>query len=117
MFRIECFCDDKKLAAVLRALAGLVVGSPGVTPVINAEVKAGKLKQSTGGKLIDLFAEHLRAEKPEVIDSDYARAFIKDLGMSPASYTYLLRKACDTKLVRKTGKGTQSKYTVLPVKG
>jgi hypothetical protein len=117
MFRIECFCEDKKLAGVLHALAGQVIGMPGVTPVVNVEVKAGKLKQVTNGKLIDLFAEHLRTDKPEIINADYMRQFLRAMGRSNKSYSHLLKKAQDTKLIRKTGKGTASRYTVLPAKG
>jgi hypothetical protein len=114
MFRIECFCDDKRLAQVLRVLTGLVIGSPAVAPVLNAEQeKGGRIKQASNGKLIDLFSAHLKKDNPETINARYVKSFLQEIGSSPLSYSHVLKQAIDSKLVRKTGKGTRSKYTVL----
>jgi len=49
MFRIACIVDDKNLPKVLHALSGLVLNMEPPQPVVNAEVKGGKVKQASSG--------------------------------------------------------------------
>ena len=117
MFRIEVYCDDKKLAYVLWALAGHVLGSPNVMPVVNAKKSGGKIKQATNGKLLDLFTDHVRKEPQGTsISARYVKDFLQGIGNSSASYGYVLKNAQAAKVIRKVGKGTHSKYAILPVK-
>ena len=126
MFRIECFCDDRKLPDVLRALAGLALGQPVIVPVINAEVIKGKKNKkpeqeqeqeqvvaTTRGRLADLFALHLAKDKPEAVDTNYARGFLKSIGRPPGNASYMLQETKKAGLLRKAGKGNQSRYTVV----
>lgn len=121
MFRIELFCDDKKLPAVLHALAGLALGDPKIMPVINAErapKSGGGVKQITNGKLIELFAVYLTKTRAVEITTKDAQAFLKNAGRSPGSASYLLRNAVDAHLIKRgTGKGSAANYMVVPHKG
>lgn len=120
MFRIELFCDDKKLSAVLHALAGLALRDPKIVPVINAEPapKGGGVKQITNGKLIDLFAMYLTKTKATEVTAADAQAFLKNAGRSPASSSYLLRHAVEAHILRRgSGKGANANYLVVPHKG
>ena len=116
MFRIECFCDDKKLSYVLWALAGHIHGSPSITPVVNTKKSGGKIKQATNGKLLDLFAEHIKDKTAETINARFVKDFLEKNGNTPTSHGYVLKQALAAKMIRKTGKGTLSKYVILKPK-
>jgi hypothetical protein len=120
MFRIEFFCDDKKLPLVLHAIAGLALGDPKIAPVINAEraPKGGGVKQITNGKLLDLFAVYLTKTKATEITPQDAQAFLKNAGRSPQSASYMLRNAVEHHMLKRgSGKGAQANYLVVPHKG
>jgi len=114
VFRIEFFCDDKKLHLALRALAGLAVGQPAVLPVVNVKkTKGGGLAQQTNGRLVEIFTEHLRKTKPATIKAADVQSFLADAGLSNKNYGYLLRQLQAARLIKKTGKGTASVYKVV----
>ncbi|MBO0716442.1 MAG: hypothetical protein J2P55_03775 [Rhizobiales bacterium] len=115
MFKIDFFVDDKKLAPALRALAGLALGDPKVTPVINAAPTAnGKgIKQITDGSLLELFAVFLRKTKLAEVTPKHARDFLTNAGRSPSSASYLLRNAVEARMLKPSaGKGTKTSYQV-----
>jgi hypothetical protein len=93
MFRIEFFCDDKKLAQALQALAGIAATQPTVVPVINVEKSKGELKQNTNGRIIEMFSAHLRKTKPATINSADVKAFLQRHGRPKSSVSYLLSQA------------------------
>jgi hypothetical protein len=112
IMRITAFCDDRKLGHVLRALAGLVIGTPEVVPVVNAQARNGALKQATNGSALDMFGAYLKKRKLSEVTRKVAAEFLKSVGRSPTSATYLLTQAKDAGLLRRRGKGSASKYTV-----
>ncbi len=109
MFRVTFFCDDRKLGECLHGLAGLAQGTPEVMPVVNAVAGkngSGPRAMTASGKLIDMFTDWLRKTKIKELKAQDAREFMKSIGMAPASYSYLLSKARDHGLIRKTGSGS-----------
>jgi hypothetical protein len=116
MFRIVCFCDDKKLAYVLWALTGHIHGSPEIIPVINAKKSGGKIKQATNGKLIDMFADHIKNRPEHMINARFVKDFLEKIGNSPKSSGYVLKQAAAAKIIRKLGKGAHSRYVILKPK-
>jgi carbon monoxide dehydrogenase subunit G len=114
MFRIEAFVDDKKLAEALRALAGLARGMPSVMPVSNVvERGKGKPKAKTDGSLVSMFESHLGTLKQSDIRPDDIRAFLKAHGKSAASMTYLATMAIKHKMLKRVGKSSNVRYTII----
>lgn len=113
MFRIEFFCDDKKVGDALRGLMGIAVGAPAVTPVINAEVQEGKIKAKTNGKLVNQFIAHIQQSKVNEIRPKEVGIWLKSIGMSSLSASYVLRLACDMRILRKTGGSISTVYHVV----
>jgi hypothetical protein len=111
--RVEFFCEDKKLGTALRALTGLIVGQPTVQPVVNAQVKTGKLKAKTSGDPVSMFAQYVKDNKHTQIHAEDMRVFAKSIGRPTTSYGYYLKKMQDAGLLKKTGKGTASGYKVV----
>jgi hypothetical protein len=108
MFRVTFFCDDRKLGECLHGLAGLVQGVPEVVPVVNAVPSKNGLAAKTDGKVIDLFTDWLHKTKVKELRAQDARDFLKSVGLSPLSYSYMLTQARERGLIRKTGGGTTS---------
>jgi hypothetical protein len=120
MFKIDFFVDDRKLASALRALAGIALGDPKVTPVINAAPTSNGngVKQLTNGNLLELFALYLKKTKAVEVSPKVARDFLTNAGRSPQSASYLLRNATDAHLLKRgPGKGAKTNYVVVPSKG
>lgn len=113
MFRIEIFCDDKKLATVLNALTGLILGNPTVQPVANAKVKNGKVKALTNGTAVEMLADYIRKNNLEVLNAKVIKGFLKGVGLSPGSSSYLIRQGIGAGFLRKHGKGTGMTYKVI----
>ena len=114
MFRVECFCDDKRLAAVMRALSGVVHDLKAV-PVANLEKSApknGKLVPKGDG-LLDLFAKYLAKIKAKVISPTEARKFMQSVGRAPESYSYLVKNAIAHGVLKRQGKGSGMRYKVV----
>lgn len=115
MFKIECFVEDKRVGDALRALAGIARGQPSVIPMINAEpTKDGSgVKAKVSGGLLNMFIEHLTKERIDTIKSGSVKDYLKSIGKSGGSATYLLQQAHKAGLVRKTGKGNATVYHVV----
>lgn len=113
MFRIEFFCDDRRVGDALRNLMGIAIGSPTAQPVINAEKTNGKIKAQSGGKLIEMFAHHIANIKDDTFTPKDAQAWLKKLGKSPLSASYILKGVLAQGLVKRTGKSSQSIYHVI----
>jgi hypothetical protein len=112
--RIEFFCDDRHVGSALRALAGIAVGQPKATPIVNAEAKNGRLTQATNGELLAMFSAYLKKHKLTDINAAGLRAFLTSIGRAPSSYGYLLAKARAARILKKMGGGTTtSSYRVL----
>lgn len=123
MFRVTFFCDDKRVGDCLRALAGLAQGTPEVVPVVNAVKGAnGELKPKIrDGNVHDLFVDWIKQHrKTEVVSTD-VKEFLREVGASPLSHSYVLTVARERGVVRKTGSksgaGTQGViWKVVPPK-
>ena len=62
MFRVEFFCDDKRLAHALTSLAGIAMNLK-VEPVVNAKKGRNGLKAETSGAMLEMFAQRLKDQK------------------------------------------------------
>jgi hypothetical protein len=112
MFRVEFFVDDKRLGAALLALVGIAHGQPGVTPVVNAKTNGHAVVAVSAGSSLERFAELLKPHKGETIIARDVAAMMKKLGMSLSSRSYVLKRAVEAKLLKKTGIGSGTKYQV-----
>lgn len=113
MFRVEAFVDDKRLAQLLHNMAGVITGEPKIQPVVNAKVENGKAVAASSGDLCDLFTAYAKKHKITTFGTAEGRAFCKSVGKSENSYGYVIRKLFECKLVKKTGKGAATRYTVV----
>ncbi len=111
--RVEFFCKDGKVGEVLRLLAGIALETPKVTPVVNAKRKGNHLEQVTHGSTVEMFRAWLGQNKVTEVNSNIGREYCKSVGKRPESYNYLFAAARDEGLLRKTGKGTHSKWKVV----
>lgn len=105
MFRVECIVDDRYLAKVLYALTGLVSGSPNVQPMVNAQVKNGKVTAVSSGNSLDMFAGYLKQQKLATITPKELKAVMPHLGLSEKSYSNVLNKAIKAGVLKRAGKG------------
>jgi hypothetical protein len=122
LFRIEIFCDDKKLSYILWALTGHVLGDPKIQPVVNAAKKNGKVRAKTSGKQMEMFAEFLKKLNPKtVVTSPMVREFCEKNGWKGDSCYYVVWQAKQRKLLKrianvgKTGTAA-SRYSIMPFK-
>lgn len=114
MFRVTFMCDDKRLGEVLRALTGLARGAPVAVPVTNEEVDSkGNIKAKSNGKLVHMFIEHLHKLKTESFTPKDAQVWLKSVGMSPLSSSYVLKAALAAGAVKRTGKSSKSVYHIV----
>jgi len=112
--KVTFFCDDRRVGLLLRAVAGLIVGTPEVVPVINAEAKNGAIKASGSGDMATMFAAYVRKARKTTVQPADAQEFLRNNGRSSASATYLLRQCRDNGFLRGPfGKGVKSSYKVV----
>ena len=116
MFRIEIFVDDRKLAHVLRSLAGHATSVSTPVPVVNASAKNGKIEARSGGRMIDLFAEHLKTVSGDLSAADI-KSFCVENGLSSKSYSNVLNNAVRAKLMKRVRVPGKKKYAYRPMKG
>lgn len=120
-FRLEAFVDDRNLAAVMRAMTGLVsdlkvvpvarehkVGSDSIVlPTVN---RGWFSRSSKAVGLLDLFAAYLKSnvEAGAEVSPYTARSFQRSINRSPAGYGYVLKIAVDEGLLQKSGTSPSS---------
>jgi len=110
--RVVCFCDDKRVGAVLRALAGLVHEKPTVEPVVNVNVKGGKLEPATNGRLLSMFVDWLRKKKIKKLTHTDLKTFVTSVGRVESAYVGLRKDAQALGVIKKTGSGKNAYYMV-----
>jgi hypothetical protein len=112
MFKVEFFVEDKRLPDSLHALTGLIRGLPSVVPVVNVdEGHPSGLKPKTNGALLEAFASHIaRLDRFRPQD---VRDFLKSVGKSPSSSSYLVQKARAARLIKMVGKSSAVTYIVI----
>jgi hypothetical protein len=116
MFRIECFCDDGKLAKVLWLLQGHVYNLTN-SPVINAKKTAnGAVKaRIPNGEIAELFGDYVRKRKLQEVRAGDVRSFVTEIGYADTSYSHILTKLqAAGALKRVAGAGSsQASYRVM----
>lgn len=114
MFRVSFFVDDKKLANALRGLAGIAMApGPVAEPVINAEAKGGKIVAVTNGSKLELLADYLTKHKIGTFTPKEAmESIVPGIGMAKSSTSYMLKRAVEARVVKRSGKGNKAIYTV-----
>lgn len=116
MFRIEFFCDDKKLAEALRGLSGIALGDPKIMPVVNGAVSNGHAVASVPGDISDLFRDYAKTHKMKEFKAGDIKKFCKHIGKSESSYGYYLKSLTGAGMFKKTGKGGKMIYTMVPAR-
>lgn len=110
LFKFEFLVKERHVTAMLKACAGIALEMKTPTPVVLPSTGA------LNGTLTGAFVEHLVKSKIRVADSHIARDFLKSVGKSPQSSSYLLRGATKAGLLKQQGKGSKTVYTVVGVK-
>src|SRR5215475_10377963 len=111
MFRIEIFCDDKKLSYVLWALAGHVLGEPKCQPVANAVAKNGRVQAETSGDMVEMFLKHLAERGSTTFNPVFMQDWCASLGLKPKSYSNILAKGITAKVWKRVPqKGLKGKF-------
>jgi len=113
MFRVEFFCDDKKLASALHALTGISHGQPTVQPVVNAIKQGNGLAAASGGKSMERFAIELKKRRGKTLSSAEIKSMMKSAGMNVDSASYFLKQAKNAGLVHASGSTSKTVYKVL----
>jgi hypothetical protein len=113
MFRVEFFCDDKKLADALRSLMGIAHGAPSVTPVVN-EVRTGNgLAAASNGTNSERFFHMLKKVKGREVKAGEIKSLMKEAGLNPTSINHFIKSGQKAGLVTKHGKHANTTYKVL----
>jgi hypothetical protein len=113
VFRVEIFVDDKRLAQLLHNMAGVIIGEPKIQPVANGAVQGGKPIAANSGEICDLFKAFVKKQKLTQIKAPNMREFCKANGLSIGSYSYVLKKLYECKMIKKHGTGSTTYYTVI----
>jgi hypothetical protein len=116
MFRIEAFCDDKNLPRVLHALTGLLLGTPKIQPVANAQASNGVIKAKVNGDLAALFEAHVKRHRLATVTPKQLKEFAVEHGYSEKSYSNILTRMIEAKHLRKK-QGTKGQNTLYVVTG
>lgn len=116
MFRIDnLFVEDKRLGDFLKLIAGLVKGVPTPVPADNIEYRDGKFSaKSNGANLVQVFAEHLIKSKIKTFTPRNVQDWLAKHGYSRQSSSYICQGLMKAGFIKRTGKGSQTVYTVQP---
>ncbi len=116
MFRIAVMVEDRKLADVLRSVAGqvhnlevvpVVINDPATPPTPKDVVKFAKLRDSRGKKSRrDLSPASLGFSAGQTFRANDLVPVIKSLGMSKKSTWYVTMRMLREKTIRRIGSGT-----------
>jgi hypothetical protein len=100
--------EDKNLAKVMHALAGLILNMEGPQPVSNAKLTKGKVTAvSDASTLFGKAADALRSSSSEMVTTKELKIMLIDHGGSETSLPYLLKKLQEIRVLKHTKvKGT-----------
>ena len=114
MFKIECYCDDKYLAAVMHALSGKVLNLK-TQSVPNATAKNGALAARTNGDVAQMLRKWIAQKKLTRVTATDIKQFQSDIGRSPAGYSNALTQGKKAGILKraKGTKGAKAGYDVL----
>ncbi len=114
MFIIEkLIIDDKKLAPVLTALAGLVVSMEPPRPMVNATMTSNKVVKQispNGGTISGRVGDQMALHKGQRVNSDQLKEMIKVAGGNPNSIGSMRNWLVDHKMIKSISRG---QYQVL----
>lgn len=115
MFKVACLVENKKLGDVLSSLFQIGVHDLTQMPVLNAAIEKGKVIQATDGTVEGLFVKYLLKHGGITsVDAAIVRDFLKELGRSASSVSYVIRKAQKAGILgAKVGRGNRSTYPVV----
>jgi len=116
MFKVECLCDDRYLADILRALASGKALNVNAVPVINAVAGSnGQVHAKTGGRTMELFQQWLHDKKLTRIAKRDVQQFQTDHHRAADAYGYVLKGALASGVLKLTpgSSGAQSTYDVV----
>jgi len=91
MFKVECFCEDKKLADVLRALAGIAYDVKPI-PVTNARHLNGTIVPRVEGKGIDVVYDAMKQSGQKTFTAKQFKQILSTLGRAPSGYSHYARE-------------------------
>ena len=117
MFKVDLFCDDAKLGAVLQALVGKTIGKPEYYPVANAHAVNGKVKALTNGSLLAEFSMQFQKKNLTRVTIADVRQWMPTVGRGEHNTYALVTKTLEAKILKKKGSGKQTYYEVLPQQG
>lgn len=109
--RVVFFCPDKKVGEVLRALAGIALETPEVTPVTNA-VKTKNGLQQEYGSTIEAFIKYVKKKKLKEVTAADGKKLMRELGLRERNYSNLFRHAADKGILRRRGTGMKTRWLV-----
>jgi hypothetical protein len=116
MFYAQMFVHDKHLVQFMHAISGLALDLK-ILPATNAKESgngSGTVKPVANARnLTDLVAVWLQDKHGQTIHARDIGAWLKSIGRSPASKTYLAAQATKIGLLKKIGEGPLTNYLVL----
>jgi hypothetical protein len=114
MFKIEdVYVEDKNLALLLKAMAGIVRGQPRPVPMLNLEAQPnGTLKASADGTLMQVFAAHIAKAKLKEFGPKDVQDWLAKHGRSKLSANYVTKGLVKAGVLKRTGNTLNSRYVV-----
>jgi len=109
--RVVFYCLDKKVGEVLRALTGIAIGTPEVTPVTNVKKTRNGLAQEHGSTL-EAFAKYLKSHKLREVTAAQGKEFMRGLGQREKNYSNTFRDAAEKGILRRRGTGMKTRWMV-----
>ena len=108
MFRIEA--SQTINPRVRHALIIPTHGQPAIQPVANGKVEKGKV--TSRGETNEVFIKYAKANKMVKFAARDLADFVKQMGLAPASRGYMLKRLMADGIIKKSGKGANTVYTV-----
>jgi hypothetical protein len=113
MFRVECFCDDKKLAKVLWVLQSVGVYNVSSQPVVNAEKSKGKIRaKTTAADKLEILRQLITQRDLKEIGPTEIKEVAQQAGINEKGYSNILRAAIKARMLSRVGK--TFRYRVKP---
>lgn len=114
MFKIECYVEDRSLAAAMRALAACKVRNLTAVPVVNvAADKTGKPIAKSNGTAAGMLLAHLQSMGSKALTKQEVRDFMAANGFSIHSASTSLYSLKRQGYIRPaSGKGSAGQYIV-----
>lgn len=115
--KIEFFIEDKNVGAVSRVVNTFKVFNFTSVPVVNATTtKAGTIAAETGGSVVEMVSRSLAASMKDEFAPGEIADFVVAAGKARKSYTYVIGKLVEAKLLRRSGKGQKTRYHLVQKK-